>query len=258
MAARAGYRCVSSHQALSCSCKIESAKIAYACLWRSPVATNLCKGASGFSMLHEVNISWRELLLGAVAGGAVGWALRAPQKRDVDDLRPANIEVAAVQNLPKHDKPDWRELFEPFKPPGDVSSMDARSPPPAAWAPWRIWVSKDGETAAEVVKKQQTIQVQASGELDFPSGSKWRCAYGPVWFSPRGDGYDKPASFWVLGRPVNCSSDGWATHVQGLHTIIVERDARISNPGDQLEIYLDENGDRQMEYTVILRPAFDK
>lgn len=126
--------------------------------------------------------------------------------------------------------------------------------PPAANHPWRVLMLQESPRP----KKNphwKTIPIEASGALDMPPGSHFRCIYNPVEFRTPMNEQFSGVEHWDLVRTVRCSTDGWATYAQAIHQVIISPDGKsISRSIEQTELGLHEviNG-VPIDYTVALR-----
>jgi hypothetical protein len=147
--------------------------------------------------------------------------------------------------------------FEPFvpgewhSPKGDVVAHA----PEAAAHPWRVLMLQDSPRPKKN-PRFAPIPIEASGELEMPKGSRWRCLYNPVSFRPETDEHMKEVESWELLRATRCSSDGWRTYTQSLYSIKYGPDgAVLARSSEQSELYLtDTVGGQPLQMTIILRP----
>lgn len=147
--------------------------------------------------------------------------------------------------------------FEPFvpgewrSPKGDVVTH----PPEAATHPWRVLMLQDSPRPKKN-PRFTPINTGASGELEMPKGSHWRCLYNPVSFRPESDELMRGVETWELLRNTRCSSDGWRTYSQSLYSIKYGPDgAVLAKSSEQSELYLaDVVGGEPLQMTIILRP----
>ena len=101
----------------------------------------------------------------------------------------------------------------------------------------------------------KTIPIEASGDIELPAGSHYRCIYNPIEFRAPTNEKASGVEHWDLLRNVRCSNDGWATYVQAIHEIIISPEGTsIARSIEQTELGLHEviNG-VSIDYTIALR-----
>jgi hypothetical protein len=88
----------------------------------------------------------------------------------------------------------------------------------------------------------------------LPAGSAWKCIYNPVRFVAQTDRDDERVTGWAVGRNVRCTTDGWATYVEGAHGVTVTLDGKRAPMSPQMELYLrDRIGEKLAEISVVMR-----
>jgi hypothetical protein len=135
------------------------------------------------------------------------------------------------------------------------SPKGAVTPAPAvANHAWRVLVLQETPRP----KKNphwKTIPIEASGALELPPGSRYRCVYNPVAFRAPTNEQASGVERWELLRSIRCSNDGWATYAQAIHEIVISPDGRsIARSIDQTELGLHEViAGVPTDYTIALR-----
>jgi hypothetical protein len=145
--------------------------------------------------------------------------------------------------------------FEAFKP-GEWRAPRGTiiGAPPAANRAWRVLMLQE-QPRPKKNPHWQTIPVGASGNIEMPAGSHFRCIYNPVTFRTWDDEHLTGPTKWDLLRTVRCSSDGWATYSQAIHVVSMNPSgSQVTPRSDQTELGLHDVIDgHDVQITIALR-----
>jgi hypothetical protein len=152
----------------------------------------------------------------------------------------------------------------PFTPPYEPFTLTEWRPPVPKDAPvsrptkdllfpWYVIV--DQRTPRPKKNFQWTeLPAERGGELELPSGSAWKCIHNPVRFVAQTDRDDERLTGWTVVRNVRCTTDGWATYVEGAHGVTASLDGKRAPISPQMELHLrDRLGEKPAEVSVVMR-----
>jgi hypothetical protein len=129
------------------------------------------------------------------------------------------------------------------------------TPPDALKKPWRVMMLQN-EPRPVKNPAWRSIPVEASGLIDMPDGSEFKCLYNPVEFRGAGDESFKGIERWSSRRQIRCTSDDWRTSVSTELLSNYAPDGKLEQrSSDQAELDLAEviRG-RPTQISILLRP----
>jgi hypothetical protein len=152
--------------------------------------------------------------------------------------------------------PSGKPPFEVYVPGAWKSyKKEVFAPPAAAVRPWRVLMLQE-QPRPKKNPQWKTIAASESGFLDMPEGSGFSCLYNPATFRPWANEHLTGIEKWDVLRSVRCSSDGWHTFSQAVHSITVSADGQaIAKSSEQAELYLSETVSSKLLATTILLRA---
>lgn len=132
----------------------------------------------------------------------------------------------------------------------------AFTPPAAALAGWRVLMLQV-EPRPKKNPQWTDVSAGASGELEMPAGSAFRCIYNPAKFRGAGDESMKGLEAWDVIREVRCSNDGWRTYSSAGLKVVYDGEGKVlTRSGDQAELALFETiSGRPTKISVLLKPG---
>jgi hypothetical protein len=145
--------------------------------------------------------------------------------------------------------------FEVWKPGAWRSFKGATAKPPEVTEhPWRVLMLQQ-DPRPKKNPRWQTIPITESGLLEMPAGTSFLCLYNPVLFRATTDEHMMAVAKWDMLRTVRCTTDGWHTYSEAVHSVAVSPDGQtVTKSVDQTELYLhDTLHGKPLEMTVILR-----
>ncbi len=130
----------------------------------------------------------------------------------------------------------------------------AIKPPEQSNRDWRVLMLQESPRP----KKNphwKTIPIAASGALEMPAGSHFKCIYNPVTFRSWPNEHVTEVVRWDLMRAVRCSNDEWVTYSQATHVVTISGDGSSVVPAiDQTQLSLHEVIDgHPVDIALVLR-----
>jgi len=124
----------------------------------------------------------------------------------------ASVSAAAPPVAPAREPPiDRYEVMLDIPPkPG----KPAPEPSESVLAPFRVWVNQESPMQKKT-PEWRSYPAKEGASIELAPDGKWRCLLNPVRIRGKYEETRK-LDFWAVSRTLRCSSDGWATYVEGL------------------------------------------
>lgn len=133
-------------------------------------------------------------------------------------------------------------------PPGPGASLPV--PPEGALEPFRFWINQETPRQKKA-PEWRSIPAKEGLTVEMAADGKWRCLVNPAQVFGKVDD-DRKVAFWTTSRVVRCSSDQWATYVEGLVRVGYGPDGKREKVDPPAALYLRDTVNGQPRVTVVV------
>jgi hypothetical protein len=129
----------------------------------------------------------------------------------------------------------------------------AAAPSDAVLAPFRVWVNQETPRQKKT-PEWRSYPSKEGATLELEPDGRWRCVLGGARVFGKFE-IDRKVSQWTVSRTLRCSSDGWATYVEGLVRVAYDPEGKRVHTDPLAALRLNDVVAGQPRETVVVLDA---